>query len=84
MQFGERDEGPYRIYAVALEAGEGAGYVAAAVISRRGGTLDDPLEAYRDTNMANGYAWPSADAALAFAIVKARSVIRSEPHRLAC
>jgi hypothetical protein len=84
MHFGERDEGPYRIYAVALEAGKGEGYVAAAVISRRGGTLDNPLEAFRDTNMADGYAWPCAEAALAFAIVKARSVIRSEPHRLAC
>jgi hypothetical protein len=84
MNFGERDEGPYRIYAAALEASEGMGYVAAAVISRRGGTIDDPLEAFRDTSMANGYAWPSPDTALAFAIIKAKSVIRSEPHRLAC
>jgi hypothetical protein len=84
MNFTERDEGPYRIYAAALEATEPAGYVAAVVVSRRGGTLDDPLEAFRDTRLANGYPWPSPDAALAFAIVKARSVIRSESHRLAC
>jgi len=76
--------GPYRIYTVALEANERPGYVAAVVVSWRGGTLDDPLEAFRDTRLANGYAWPSPDTALAFAIIKARSVIRSEPHRLAC
>lgn len=84
MHFRERDEGPYRIYAVALEAPDRAGYVAAVVVSRRGGTLDNPLEAFRDTSLANGYPWPSPDEALAFAIVKARSVIRTEPHRLAC
>jgi len=35
--------------------------------------LDESLEAFRDTRLANGYPWPSPDAALAFAIVKARS-----------
>jgi len=84
MNFCEEDCGPYRIYAAALEASQRAGYVAAVVISRRGGTLDDPLEAFRDTSLANGHPWPSPDDALRFAIVKARSVIRSEPHRLAC
>ncbi len=84
MNLAERDEGPYRIYAAALQAADHAGYIAAAVVSRRGGTLDDPLEAFRDMRMANGYAWPTSDAALAFAMVKAQSVIRAEPHRLAC
>jgi len=84
MNFCERDCGPYRIYAAALEVSHCAGYVAAVVVSRRGGTLDEPLEAFRDTKLANGYPWPSPDTALAFAIIKARSVIRSEPHRLPC
>jgi len=83
MNFCERDVGPYRIYAAALEASDRAGCVAAVVISRRDRTLDDPLEAFRDTKLANGYAWPSPDTALSFAIITARSVIRSEPHRLA-
>ena len=84
MNFCEKDCGPYRIYAAALEASERTGYVAAVVVSRRGGTLDDPLEAFRDMKLANGYAWPSPDTALGFAVIKARSVIRGEPHRLAC
>jgi hypothetical protein len=83
MNFCERDAGPYRIYAAALEAPGCTGYVAAVVVSRRGGTLDDPLEAFRDMKLANGHAWPSPDTALGFAVIKARSVIRSEPHRLA-
>ena len=81
MNFCEKDYGPYRIYAAARER---KGYVAAVVVSRRGGTLDEPLEAFRDMKLANGYAWPSPDSALGFAVIKARSVIRGEPHRLAC
>ena len=81
MNFCERDVGPYRIYAAAPER---AGYVAAVVVSRRGGTLADPLEAFRDMRLANGHPWPSPDTALGFAIIWAKSVIRSEPHRLAC
>ena len=75
MNFCERDVGPYRIYAAALEAPERAGYIAAVVVSRRGGTLADPLEAFRDMRLANGHPWPSPDTALGFAIVKAKSVI---------
>jgi hypothetical protein len=73
MNFCERDYGPYRIYAAALEAPERACYVAAVVVGRRGGTVGEPLEAFRDTRLANGFPWPSPDDALRFAIVKARS-----------
>lgn len=34
MQFHERDEGDYRIYAEALESKAGDGYIAAVVVSR--------------------------------------------------
>jgi hypothetical protein len=84
MRFGEVDLGPYRIYAGALESAQGSGYVAAVVVSRRGGTLKEPREAYRDTLMAGGHSWPSSDDALYYAIAKAKAIIRTQPHRLAC
>ena len=84
MKFGEQDEGPYRIYAGAIEAPQGDGYVAAVVVSRRAGPLEATREAYRDTRLACGHRWPTADDALSYALAKAREVIRTEPGLLAC
>ncbi len=84
MKFGEQDEGPYRIYAGAIEASQGEGYVAAVVVSRRAGPLEATREAYRDTRLACGHRWPTADDALSYALAKAREVIRTEPSLLAC
>ena len=84
MNLQERDEGDYRIYTGALEAKHGdGGYIAAVVVSRVRGTDQGPPEAYRDESLACGHRWPSAGAALAYALSKGREVIRTEQHRLA-
>ena len=83
MNFDERIEGDYRIYAGALEGPMGDGYIAAVVVNRIGGAADIAHEIYRDETLACGHRWASADAALLYAVTKARQVISSEPHRLA-
>ena len=83
MHFDEMTEGAYRIYAGALEAPSGDGYIAAVVVNR---LLDGgrPREAYRDTSLSGGHRWRSARDAIGFAMARAREVIRTEPHRLTC
>ena len=83
MQLDERDEGEYRIYAGAMESRMGDGYIAAVVVNKVRGVAR-PHEAYRDDALACGHRWASAQAALTYAFVKGREVIRTEPHRLAC
>lgn len=83
MKFDERDEGPYRIYAGAIEAPQG-GWLAAVVVSRRGEPRQASREAYRDSRLAGGHRWPTADDALSYAIARAREVIRTETTLLAC
>jgi hypothetical protein len=82
MHFEERSIGDYLIYAGALEAQ--GGYVAAVVVSRTKGVNGAPREAFRDTAMSGGHRWPSASAALAFALKHAQEIIRKEPQRLFC
>jgi len=85
MMFDERNEGDYRIYAGALEAPQGDGYLAAVVISRlRGAGESAPREAFRDTSLAAGYRWPSPTDALSYALAKAVEMIRTEHRNLAC
>jgi len=84
MNLQQRDEGDFRIYTGAVEAPRGDGYIAALVVSRIRGERQGPLEAFRDESLACGYRWPSAGAALAYALSKAREVIRAEQHRAAC
>ena len=88
MIFDERTEGDYRIYAGALEAPRGQGYIAAVVVNRvRGvgiGTDSAPREAFRDDSLACGHRWLSPDEALSYALSKAREVIHREQHRLHC
>ena len=59
MIFDERSEGDYRIYAGALEAPRGQGYIAAVVVNRVRGSVDAPREAYRDDSLACGHRWLS-------------------------
>jgi hypothetical protein len=82
--FDERSEGDYRIYAGALEAPRGQGYIAAVVVNRVRGIGDAPREAYRDDSLACGHRWLSPDEALHYALNKAREVIKREQHRLHC
>jgi hypothetical protein len=84
MHFDERNEGDYRIYAGALEAPLGDGYIAAVVVNRVTGAMWTPREAFRDTSLSCGHRWPSAADALSYAVARALELIRTEPHRLAC
>jgi hypothetical protein len=82
MIFDERRDGDYCIYAGALEAPRGNGYIAAVVVNRVSGTA--PREAYRDDALACGHRWLSPQEALVYALNKARDVIHREQHRLHC
>jgi hypothetical protein len=82
QQLAEHDDGDYRIYASALD--DHGGYVAAVVIERMRGRGVPPREAYRDESLAGGYCWPSAQAALRFAMGKGHEMIHARPDRLAC
>ena len=83
MLFDERNEGDYRIYAGALEAPQGDGYLAAVIINRLGGACAPPREAYRDIAMAAGYRWKSARDAISYALTRGLELIRDR-QRLAC
>jgi hypothetical protein len=82
--FDERSEGDYHIYAGALEAPRGQGYIAAVVVNRVHGIGSTPREAYRDDSLACGHRWLSPAEALNYALNKARDVIQREQHRLHC
>ncbi|WP_280156076.1 hypothetical protein [Piscinibacter sp. XHJ-5] len=80
MNFVERDEGDFRIYAGAIEARRTDGYSAAVVVQRVRG-VDVPVETFRDESLCGGYAWPTAEAALSFALRKATAAIHAVPRR---
>jgi hypothetical protein len=84
MHFDETDEGDYRIYAGALEAPSGDGYIAAVVVNRLPDEGRPQREAFRDTSLSGGHRWCSARDAVSYAVARAREVIRTEPYRLAC
>ena len=83
MQFDERLEGGYHIYAGALEAPRGGGYIAAVVVERVHGA-HAAREVWRDDSLACGYRWPSAGDALDYALDKASELIRTQSKVLAC
>ncbi len=78
MQFEECTEGPYRIYAGALEAPRGEGYIAALVVKRIDARSPRGFEAFRDESLACGYQWETARDALFYAMRRARQVISRE------
>jgi hypothetical protein len=98
MRFEETHEGNYRIFAGALEAPRGDGYIAALVVNRvhspstgtgtgnstGNGTGHGIREAFRDDSLACGHRWSSADDALRYAMNKARELIRSQSEALVC
>jgi hypothetical protein len=84
MQFDERTVGDYRIFAGALEAPLGDGYIAAMIVQRVQGVPNTPREAYRDESVACGHRWASADAAIAYAMQRAADVIRQRSQLLTC
>ncbi len=78
MQFEESTEGPYRIYAGALEAPSGDGYIAALVVRRIDDRSPRGGEAFRDDSLACGYRWDTARDALFYAMRRARQIISRE------
>ena len=84
MKFDERNVGDYKIFAGALEAPKGDGYIAAMIVQRIQGVPGVPREALRDESLACGHRWPSAASALAYAMSKGQEVIRKQAPMLAC
>ena len=85
MQLDERTIGDYRVYTGALEGPQGDGYIAALIVVRLHGCADAaPREILRDESLACGHRWPSAAAALAYAMSKGQDVIRKQTPMLAC
>ncbi|MCI4429488.1 MAG: hypothetical protein JHC40_10020 [Burkholderiales bacterium] len=84
MFFSMTDEGNYRIYAGAVRAQHGDGFIATVVVNRVCGNGGEEREAYRDEMLAGGHRWPSPEAARLYAAAKARKVIRMQQQRLAC
>jgi len=84
MQFDERVIGDYRIYAGALEAPKGDGYIATMIVQRVRGVHGSPREVLRDEGLAGGHRWESASDALAYAINKAQEAIRKRSLLVAC
>lgn len=83
MHFQERSEGEYRIYAGALEAPSGDGYIAAVIVNRLVSAHGRSREAYRDEKLAGGHRWQTADAALLYAIARGREIVRTEARLMA-
>lgn len=84
MSFDECREGDYRIFVGALDAPHGQGYIAAVVVSRVCSGTAGPREAYRDDSLACGYRWKSAEEAIAYAMHRARDLVRTRSRMLAC
>ena len=88
MRFDETREGDYRIFVGAMEAPGGGGYTAALVVERVLLANDfktrAKAEAFRDDSLAFGYRWPTADAAMAYAMARARDMVRSGSPALNC
>lgn len=84
MHFHETTEGDYRIFAGAIEAPARSGYFAALVVNRNDKARSGSSEAFRDTSLAAGYCWPSADAALRYALHRGQEIVRRRPALLAC
>ena len=82
MHFMEHHEGDLRIYAGAIEAPRLDGYHAAVVVHRvpPGGRGSAPVEVFREDRLCGGYAWDTPEAAMAFAVQRARSVLRRDAH----
>lgn len=84
MRFQECREGDYTIYAGAVEAPRGDGYIAAMVVSRAQPQAGRPSVAFRDDSVACGYRWRSAEEAIAYALNRAREMVRRRSAMLTC
>lgn len=83
MQFVECEEGEYRIFVGAVEAARGDGYNAAVVVNHLAACDARPREVFRDDCLACGYRWRTADEAIAYALLRARELVRKRAPALA-
>lgn len=82
MHFEEVDTGDFRIYAGAMERPRQYGYVAAVVVVRM--AAGQPRrEAFRDENLAGGFAWSSPAEALRFALNAGRDAVMCGRYAIA-
>jgi len=88
MRFQECREGDYKIFAGAVEAPRGDGYIAAMVVSRvkpgASAGADRSSVAFRDDSVACGYRWRSPEEAIAYALNRAREMVRRQSGMLTC
>jgi hypothetical protein len=77
MHFQEHHEGDLRIYAGAIESHRHDGYLAAVIVHRLQSD-GAAVEVFREDRLCGAYAWPTPEAAMAFAVQRARSVMRRE------
>ncbi len=83
MNFDESTVGDYRIFSGAIESAIGDGYIAALIVLHQRSRPHPTRELFRDESLACGHRWESAEAALAYAMSKARDIIRRHEPLLA-
>lgn len=76
MHFDESTIGDYRIFSGAIESVIGDGYIAALIVLHQRTRPHQTRELFRDESLACGHRWESAEAALTYAMGKAREVVR--------
>ncbi len=79
MQFEDRSDGQYRIYAGTMEMCTGRGFIAAVVVHRVG--EGQPQEVYRDMGLSCSYPWSSSTQALTHALADGAQAVRAEQLR---
>ena len=84
MHFDQRELGGYLIFAGALDAPRGDGYIATMIVQRLHPVTGVPREALRDESLAGGHRWELAEDALAYAISRAQDAIRKHSPLLSC
>lgn len=83
MHFDESTVGDYRIYTGVIESAMGDGYIAALIVLHQRTRPHQARELFRDESLACGHRWESAEPALAYAMGKAREIIRRHEPLLA-
>ena len=83
MHFDETTVGDCRIFSGAIESAMGDGYIAALIVLHQQTRPHETRELFRDESLACGHRWESAEAALAYAMAKAREIVRRQEPLLA-
>ena len=76
----ERDDGDFHIYAGAMEAVQGDGYIAAVVVNLIRPAGRAARESFRDDALACGHRWSSPEPALSYAMGKGLEAAERERH----